>query len=211
MKNSLALLLVVAAVPAVAQNRAAELDLSGARVDAVRSRALSSALVAMNDGPEAGGAVSRALDAAGITVEFATQAEAARTVTENGKTVIKLSDALPAHPRVYAPLVAAEAAKTMFADMPASAERSYMRRAIAARVFAELGGEFGKLPVVDGDAAPAVKDAVTAWLTDAQTALQDAGRADGVPYLADVKSKGDADYKFIAFLLDERDARRAVR
>lgn len=211
MKTSLFVLLMAASIPAFAQNRAAEIDFENARADAARARALQSALVAMNDGPEAGGAVTRLLDEKGITVAFAAQTEPARTATIAGKTVITLSETLPAHPRVYAPLIAAEAAKGMFADMPASAERSYMRRAIAARVFAELGGEFKSLPVVDGDAAPAVKAAVAAWLTDAQTALQDAGRADGVPSLSDLKATGDAEQKFVAFLMNERDARRAAR
>lgn len=219
MKILLAAALLSAALPAFAQNRAAEIDFDNARAARAasdRSRALQTALVAMNDGPEAGGAVMRLIEEKKISVELATQPEAAKTVTDAGRVVIRLSDALPAHPRVYAPLVAAEAAKLMLADMPASAERSYMRGAIAARAFAELGGSFKSLPVVDGDRADAVKDAVAAWTADAQTALNEAGRADGVPLLADIKPAdakaaadvSAADRRFIAFLLEERDARR---
>ncbi|MFI5347564.1 MAG: hypothetical protein ACHQ51_14410 [Elusimicrobiota bacterium] len=211
MKIIFAALLLAVSLPAFAQNRAAEIDFSNARADMARARALQSALTAMNDGPEAGGAVSRLLDEQGITVEFAAQPEAAVTVTAGGKTTIRLSDTLPAHPRVYAPLIAAEAAKRMFSGMPACAERSYMRAATAARVFAELGGDFKSLPVVDGDNADAVKASVWAWTTDAQTALEAAGRKDGVPYLADVAAPGDAEKLFVSFLMNESDARRAAR
>jgi hypothetical protein len=185
-----------------------------------RTRALDAALVAMNDGPEAGGLVLRALDEAKIGVSFATQDAAVATGVVNGKPAILLSDALPAHPRVYAPLIAAEAAKGLFSDMPACAEREYMRAAIAARVFAELGGDFKSLPVVDGDRVPAVRDAVAAWTQDAQTALETISKATGLLRIPDLQSAARdakqtaeldaANKSFVSFLIDERDARRAA-
>lgn len=105
-----------------------------------RAHALEATLTAMNDGPEAGGKVVAYLNDKKVEVSFADQAEAAKTATVAGRSVILLSSSLPARPRVYAPLIAAEAAKGMYAGMPACAERAYMVSATAARVFTELGG-----------------------------------------------------------------------
>jgi hypothetical protein len=223
MKIIFAALLLAAAMPAAAQDRAAEIDFENARAAlaaTARVRTLETTLTAMRDGVEAGGAVTRLLEEKKIDVEFATQAEAAKTVSSAGSVKILISDAVPAHPRVYAALIAGQAVKQMFAEMPACAERSYMRGAVAARAFAELGGDFKSLPVVDGDRVEAVKTAVSAWASDAQTALHEAGRADGAPLLADLPAaadpkeaaaRRDADSKFIAFLIDESAARRAAR
>jgi len=185
----------------------------------IRSSALNAALVAMNDGPEAGGRVIAFLNDRKIEVAFATQSEAVTTGLVNGRAAILLSDALPAHPRVYAPLIAAEAAKEMYAGMPACAERAYMRSATAARVFAELGGERKALPVVDGDKAEAVAAAVAAWTTDAQTALYKLGQAGGLDDIPDltyaakdpakISALEAADRSFVSFLNDEREARAA--
>jgi hypothetical protein len=230
-----ALAVLAAALPASAQEYRRLQDLSAdagfralsaaaasGRADAeraaARARALSAALAAMNDGPEAGGRITAELAALKTDVVFAAQAAPTTIATVDGRRVILLSDALPATPRVYAPLIAAEAAKGLYADMPECAERAYMRAATAARVFAELGGDFGALPKVDGDVVPAVQAAVAAWSTDAQSALEDAARASGLPTLADLASAAkdaktsaaleDANRRFVAFLLDERDARR---
>lgn len=183
----------------------------------IRSYALNAALVAMNDGPEAGGRVIAFLNDRKIDVQFATQSEAVTTGVVNGRAAVLLSDALPAHPRVYAPLIAAEAAKRMFADMPACAERAYMRSATAARVFAELGGERKALPVVDGDKAEAVAAAVAAWGADAQTALYMLGQEEKLSDIPELQQAAtdpkaaaaldDANRRFTAFLSDERDAR----
>ncbi|MBI3553112.1 MAG: hypothetical protein HY077_11410 [Elusimicrobia bacterium] len=187
----------------------------------IRSYALDAALTAMNDGVEAGGRVVASLGERKLDVFFATQAEAVTTGAVNGRPAILLSDALPPHPRVYAALIASEAAKGMYAGMPACAERAYMRSATAARVFAELGGDFKSLPVVDGDKADAVAAAVSAWKDDAQTALERAGRAEGVPELPELQEKASdpktaaaldaANRAFTAFLLDEREARASAR
>lgn len=183
----------------------------------VRSRALDAAMTAMNDGPEAGGRVIAFLNEHRIVVEFAAQDEAVKTGAVNGRAAILLSDRLPAHPRVYAPLIALESARRMYAGMPACAERAYMRSATAARVFAELGGERAKLPLVDGDKAEAVAAAVVAWTSDAQTALYELGRAENLPELPELQEAAKdpgaaaaldaANRRFTAFLLDERDAR----
>lgn len=181
-------------------------------------RVLDATLTAMNDGPEAGGRVMRLLDEKKIDVYLAPQDETVKRGVVNGRTAILLSDKLPAHPRVYAPLIAAEVAKLMFEDMPACAERSYMRGATAARVFAELGGDFKALPLVDGDRADAVKAAVAAWSQGAESALDAAGQADGVESIPDLEAGNKdpktaaaleaANSRFTAFLMDESAARR---
>lgn len=187
----------------------------------VRSQTVESTIVAMNDGPEAGGRVTQYLNDKKISVYTATQPEAVKTTVVNGQTAIVLSDALPAHPRVYAPLIAFEAAKGIYADMPASGERSYMIMATSARVFLELGGDFNELPTVDGDAAPAVKDLVAPWIDGPQGTIEEFAQRDHVKTIPDLRSAAKdpaaaaaldaADKRFVAFLLDERDARRTLK
>ena len=97
-----ALAALLLAVPAVAQNRAAEIDFENASqlVKSAQSRAaVERTLVAMNDGPEAGGKVVAYLHERGIDVTVKLQPEAAKTVVEKGRVSITLSDALPAYPR----------------------------------------------------------------------------------------------------------------
>ena len=233
-KTPLAALVLVLAAPAGAQEyrqqqaQAAEqaykdlqargAQMRGGEAAKASGRALDATLVAMNDGPEAGGRVTRFLEENKIDVLLATQAEPVKTGIVNGRTAILISDALPAHPRVYAPLIAFEAAKKIYADMPASGERSYMIGATAARAFAELGGEFNKLPAIDGDAVPAVKEIVSAWSGGAEAAVEELAKRDGVPTIPDLQQKAadpktaealnSADKRFVAFLIDERDARR---
>ncbi len=228
MKTALVVAALAVAVSAHAQ--AADESLVTAQAGAVhvaakagraRSQTIDSALVAMNDGPEAGGRVTAYLNDKKVAVYTATQPEAVKTTVVNGQTSIILSDALPAHPRVYAPLIAFEAAKGIYADMPASGERSYMVMATAARVFAELGGDFAALPKVDGDDAPAVKDLVTPWLGGVEGAVDDLSARDGVKTLPELQAQAKdpaaaaalaaADKRFVAFLLDERDARPALK
>ena len=196
-----------------AQTRGAEAAKAG-------DRALAAALAAMNDGSEAGGRVMSLLQEQAIGVHLATQAEPVKKGVVDGRAAILLSDVLPAHPRVYAPLIAAEAAKLMYADMPACAERSYMRMATAARAFAELGGEFKALPVVDGDRVDAVKAAVGLWSDGAESALDALAQSEGLSTIPDLKHKtadpktvaalDAANSRFTAFLSDERDARQGA-
>jgi len=222
---ALALLL---AVPAVAQNRAAEIDFQNSLQEdmsrSARARgAVERAMVAMNDGVEAGGRVVEFIREKNIQVSVASQREAVKTVVVNGKTSIVLSDALPAYPRVYAPLIAKEAAALIYADMPACAERSYMRRATAGRVWLELGGEPSKLPIIEpltGDMVAAVNDEIAIW-TDKHGAemaldrIRDAEKLDFLPNMvgrdAAAQKKLDlANARFVAFLMDERPARQAA-
>lgn len=187
---------------------------------AAPGRVLDETLVAMNDGPEASGRVIAYLNEHGISVAIAKQAETVKTTTVGGKTTITISDAVPAHPRAYAPLIADEAAKKIYADMPACGERSYMIMATAARAFSEMGGDFKALPKIDGDDAPAIKDLISLWTVGAETAVDELARRDGVPTLPDLEQKAgdpktaqalaDQDKRFVAFLLDEREARRAL-
>lgn len=234
MKTSLAALVLAAAVNASAQVVRAPEPGSAAvvagQVAAVRAsadagraraRALETTLTALNDGIEAGGRVTAWITDKQVSVYTATQPEAAKTVVAGGKTAIVLSDALPAHPRVYGPLIAHEAAQAIYADMPASGERSYMVMATAARVFAELGGDFNALPTVDGDAAPAVKAVVEYWLDSPQGVIDELARRDGVKIIPDLQQEAKdpktaaaldaANRRFVAFLLDERDARQALK
>jgi hypothetical protein len=223
-------LLAVLTLPAAAQNRAAEIDFQNALEDARRQAAsnaqalakIETTLVAMNDGVGAGEAVVAYIRERGIRVTLATQAEA---VKSEGN-VITLSDALPAYPRVYGPLIASEVAKRMFADMPACAERAYMRRATAGRVWLELGGEPSSLPIVEpltGARVDAIVAEIGSWAsTDgAQMTLYKAGQAENLPELPELMDAARADQKkyadlavansrFVAFLLDERDVRRAA-
>jgi len=225
---ALALLL---AVPAAAQNRAAEIDFENAVQDAKlaesaqRAAAVERAMIAMNDGPEAGGKVVEFVRSHNIEVIMKSQTEASKTVVANGRTSIVLSSSLPLYPRVLAPLIAKEAAALMLADMPLCAERSYMRRAIAGRVWTELGGEPSKLPVVEpltGDKVSAVSDEITPW-TDkggAEMALYRIGEAETLPALPDLidvakdaasKAKYEAaNARFVAFLIDEKLARQSA-
>ncbi len=227
-----ALAALLFAVPAAAQNRAAEIDfansLSEAQLAAKSAQgraAVERTLVAMNDGPEAGGKVVTYLREHGIDVAVKAQAEAAKTAVVNGKTSITLSDVLPAYPRVYGVLIAKEVAALMLADMPACAERSYMRRATAGRVWTELGGEPSKLPVIEsltGDKVAAVSDEITLW-TDkggAEMSLYKIGELEklaSIPEMTDsakdaaTKAKLDsANARFVAFLIDEKPARQAA-
>jgi hypothetical protein len=225
-KHLLAVLVALAAAPAGAQTLAGgfgtlESAVAQARTDAAASaarRTLDETLVAMNDGPEAGGRVTAWLQENGVEVLLAKQSEAVKSGTVNGKKAILISDALPAHPRVYAPLIASEAARGIYADMPDCGERSYMIMATAARAFAELGGEFRALPAIDGDKVEAVSVLIAPWTKDIQTAVYDLANRDGVPTLPDLEAKAsnpkaaqalrDQDGRFTAFLSDERDARR---
>lgn len=231
MRYALAALLL--ASPAVAQNRAAEIDFENALHEAqeaaktatAKRAAIERTLVAMNDGVEAGGVVVAYLRDKGISVVPAVQPEAVKVVLSAGKPEIRLSVDLPAYPRVYGPLIAKEVAAMMYADMPACAERSYMRRAVAARVWVELGGEFSKLPVIEGltgDKVSAVSDEIAVWgdKNGAEMALYRVGEAEklqSIPELQDsakdaaAKAKLDAaNARFVAFLIDERPARQAA-
>lgn len=223
-------LVVLLAVPAAAQNRAAEIDFQNALEDARREHsirapqiaAVERTLTAMNDGVGAGERVVAYIRERGVRVVVAPQPE----VVKNVGGVITLSDALPAYPRVYGPLIASEVAKLMYADMPASAERAYMRRATAGRVWVELGGEPGALPVVEpltGDKVQAIVDEIGSWASHdgAQMTLYKAGQAENLPELPemldaarrDAKLYADlavANSRFVAFLLDERDVRRSA-
>lgn len=223
-------LVVLLAVPAAAQNRAAEIDFQNALEDARRENSIRSpqvaaverTLTAMNDGVGAGEAVVAFIRERGVRVVVARQPEAVK----NDGGVISLSDALPAYPRVYGPLIASEVAKLMFAGMPACAERAYMRRATAGRVWLELGGEPGKLPVVEpltGATVPAIVEEIGSWASHdgAQMTLYKAGQAENLPELPELIDAARADAKayaalaaansrFVAFLLDERPVRQSA-
>lgn len=187
----------------------------------VRSRTLEATLTRMRCGRDAGMAAAEYLDRSGIEVYFATQPQPVAESLVNGRTAITLSDALPPNSTVYAALIAWQAAKGMYADMPAVAERVYMRSATAARVFVEFDGKMAALPMVGQDKAEAVAAAVFAWKDDAQTALERAGQSEGVPELPELQEKASdpktaaaleaANKRFTDFLLDEREARASAR
>ena len=114
-----ALAALLLAVPAAAQNRAAEIDFENSLQEssllksAQNSAAIERTLVAMNDGPEAGGKVVSYLREHDIKVSVKSQPEAVKTVVEKGRTSITLSDSMPAYPRVYGALIAKEIAALM--------------------------------------------------------------------------------------------------
>jgi hypothetical protein len=225
-----AILALLLAVPAVAQDRAAEIDFenhlqdlesknAAKAVERAKSiAAIERTLVAMNDGPEGAGRVVAYLNDKSIEVKLGSdvQTEPVSVTVRSGKTTIWLAPSLPAYPRVFGPLIAKEVAALMYADMPACAERSYMVRGTAGRVWIELGGEPGKLPVIEGLkdlAVPAVSEALGAWATDAaQMALYKIGQAENLPELYELKESPAveaANKRFVIFLLDERDLRNA--
>lgn len=159
-----------------------------------RETALSVTKVGMNcnDPMAAGVAVMNYIKEHGVTIDFADQAEAAKTVVANGRTTILLSKSLPASTRVYAALIADETARLMYAYLPATAERSYRRSATAARAFSEIGGSFRDLPMVDGVRVDAVKDAVYAWTTgSSEQAIYDLAAREGLPELYDLEQAAD--------------------
>lgn len=226
MKNT-ALSLLLLASPVVAADRAPLLDFGAfaGTIDAAKSAAaVERTLTAMNDGVGAGEKVVAYLRANGVSVVVRVQPEPVKTYLENGVRVIALSAALPAYPRVYAPLIASVAARQMYADMPASAERAYMRRATAGRVWLELGGEPSRLPVIEplaGASVPAVYAEIGLWADEgAQMALYKAGEVEGLSSLMDMldAAKNDeerrvleaANTRFTEFLRDERPVRKAA-
>ena len=222
-----ALAALLLAVPAAAQDRAAEIDFENALQDSqiaksAQSRAaVERTLVAMNDGPESGGKIVAYLRERGIQVTVKAQPEASKTTTDRNNVNITLSDSLPAYPRVYGALIAKEVAALMYSDMPACSERAYMRRATAGRVWLELGGEPAKLPVIEpltGDKVAAISDEISLW-TDkggAEMALYKIGQAEklySIPELQEAAGKiaavklQEANARFVAFLIDEKPAR----
>jgi hypothetical protein len=134
---------------------------------AARAHALQTALTAMNDGVAFGGLIREYMEAHRIAVEFATQKELVNTITSGQTTKVLLSDAAPAHPRVYAPLIA----HGVISAMLPSVEQVYLREALPARVFEELGGEPTKLPFVDGDRVEGLQSIVRGYDPDVQGAL----------------------------------------
>ncbi|MDX6770734.1 MAG: hypothetical protein SF051_14460 [Elusimicrobiota bacterium] len=229
MKNA-ALALLLAAAPAAAQDRAAEIDFENALREAQAAAAarpvaaVERTLVAMNDGVGMGEVVVAYIRENGVSVVVRPQAEAVKTTVGAEGTVISLSADLPAYPRVYAPLIASEAARFMYASIPASAERAYMRRATAGRVWIELGGEPAGFPVIEplvGARVPAIEAEIGAWAVEGvQMALYKAGQEENLPELyqlySDAKTPEEraalsaAEARFNAFLVDERPARQAA-
>lgn len=237
MKNA-ALAALLLAVPAFAQDRAAEIEWENhlremsdkqAAQSVERAKkiaAIERTLVAMNDGVEAGGRVMAFIEANGVEIKLGekVQTEPVSVVVRDGKTKIYLSEALPAYPRVYGPLIAKEIAALMYAGMPECSERAYMRRGTAGRVWLELGGDPKDLPIVEpitAELVAAVSDEIGVWADKdgAQMALFKIGEREklkSIPELEEGASKEDAakleaaNKAFVAFLLDERDARRAA-
>lgn len=186
--------------------------------------AVQTALVAMRDGVEAGGAVADAIEASGARV-VAEELDRPSTLRadRDGTPVIVLDSRLPLAPRVLAPRLAREGAKLALKDMPASAEKAYMARSLEVRAWVELGGEPAKLPVIDpltGVADAALAADFKAWLdVDAQTALERFGREAGAADLmeqmdaarrdparqAELPALEAANKRFIDFLRAERD------
>lgn len=183
--------------------------------------AVERTLTAMNDGVGAGEAVVAYIREKGIRIAVAQQPEAVKAAAG----VITLSESLPAYPRVYGPLIASEVARMMLADMPACAERSYMRRATAGRVWLELGGTPSSLPVVEpltGDRVAAIVEEIGSWASwdGAQMTLYKTAQAENLAELPELRGAASTDAeraaldaanaRFVAFLLDERYVRQAA-
>lgn len=228
-----ALAVLLMAAPALAQDRAAEIDFENARREAPkiaqRHAALAKTWMMMSgvvDGASA--AVLDYINSQGIGVSFGAQDKLVITTHDNGKTLITLSEDLPALPWVYGPLIAREVAAMMYADMPACAERAYMRRATAGRVWLELGGQPNRLPVVATlqkyveVRVPAISDEIEPWIHNgAEKALSIIGRMENLPSIPDLFEKANdkgeraaldaANKRFVSFLCDEFEIRNPSR
>lgn len=232
MKNLLPILLIAITAPAGAQefgasvNGALKQAQGGAQAmqatakkgvtHAQRIAALDSAMTAMNDGVEQGGEVVSFVNDKKIEIRFEDQGTPSRT---DGAAVV-LDWMIPAYPRAIGPRVAWEVSGMMLADMPACAEKEYMRRSITARVWLELGGEPAGLPVVEplsGDKDEALSKEMKLWLDNgnAETALDKIGQATKTPSVQELESAEkdpankaklfDADARFTQFLARERE------
>jgi hypothetical protein len=160
-------------------------------------------------------AVKAYMAAKGLTVEFRQLLD----LSAVQGTVIGLSTKIPAQKRAIAARLAWEVAGLMFADMPDSSEREYMRRSTAARAFYEIGGDpaVAKLPVVtpEGDKDEVLSRELKLWLDNKnqEMALYRIGEATGKKDLMqqlDAEKDAEkrkvleaANKRFIQFLKDE--------
>lgn len=232
MKTLLPILVIALCVPAGAQELGGAVNgaLGQARADAKttqatvkkgvthaqRIAALDTTMTAMNDGVEQGGAVVTFVQDQKVEIRFEDQAAPSRI---DGKAIV-LDWMIAPFPRAIGPRVAWEAAAMMLAEMPECAEKEYMRRSIAARVWLELGGEPAGLPVVEpttGDKDEALAKDMKLWLDNdnAETALDKIGQATKTPSVQELEAAEkdaakkaklfDADARFTRFLAQERD------
>ena len=223
-KNTLAALVLAMAVPAGAQEyrqqqaQAAEQAYAAMQAEAakthgsevysgIRGRALDATLDAMTSGPVAAGRVMRFLAQKKIDVQFATQAARVGSGVVNGRAAVLLSDGLYPAPPIYAALIAAEAGKSLYADMPACAERDYMRLATAARAYVELGGAIDLAAAEAGRPDNEVNAAVLAWAAGPEKGVEQLSWTHHEPTLAG-STDAPAAAAFAAFVKDEADARR---
>jgi len=194
------------------QDRSAEIDfqnqldslrrvahLQAKSTEAARASALAMTLTAMNDGVEVGGEVLRVIDARGLEPKALVTAAA------------------PNYPRVLGPQLARRAAAEEFSSMPDCAEKEYMIQSWETRVWLELGGDAGTLPVIEpliGYAEPAVAARHALWLTKGrELALDKIGRATGKKTIPELEAEADserrraelaeANKRFTDFLLAE--------
>ena len=204
-----------------------------------RINAISRALLAMQDGPEIGGMVTRAIKDKAVLIDIRNQAATSELVTaDQGRPAIFISDAVSLYPRALAPLIARESAKLILADMPLCAEKLYMARSIEVRSWLELGGDKTRLPVIeplDGYRDAALAADFKLWLDhkseQALSLIGEASQTKDLPalqeevrgQLANLKPSDPsraalekayagleaANTRFVAFLLAENDWRQA--
>lgn len=173
-------------------------DYEARRAEYRRKETVATTLTAMNDGNPAGERVAGYLYGKKVAVDFDKAAgNSALVPGAGGSLLISLSGKLPAYPRVYAPFLAREGAKLIYAEFPASAERAYMARSLEVRSWVELGGDPAKLPVIEP--LTGYKDAALAadfrlWLDhDGQTALEKIGKAAGVEILPELSARKETE------------------
>ncbi len=156
----------------------------------------------------------------------------------DGNFEIMINDDVPAEPQAVAPLLAREVAPIILKDMPECAEKSYMLRSYEVRAWREMGGSPESLPVIEAKTG-FKDDRLAAdfklWLDhDAQTAVDKIGAQAGTEKLLDQWTKlseliktmqsgsperlkveqemarlGDADGRFVKFVLAEKEWRAA--
>ncbi len=136
-------------------------------------------LEAMNDGPEVAGSVVTYVKDKGVKFEFATQDVSSRLAFSGPKgAIIRLSSDLPDQPKILGPLIAREVSRLMYADMPDSAEKEYMRLSTQVRTWLELGGDKSALPLIGGYKAEALSEEFKIWLNNgSEAALEKVGKA----------------------------------
>jgi hypothetical protein len=106
---------------------------------------------------------------------------------------VKPSAAKPVSYRYLGALIARETAALMLTDFPASAEKSYIQASRMAETYFELGGTRMDMDAIDGHQDAAVSKSIRLWVENDPTGGVSVLNQQGVPTLAQVKAKAEAE------------------